>query len=435
MKTLRIFSNSIVILLFIIIFSSTTSFHISASSSSFRTTDTEIMSDINPEIFFESVDIRSFRGWIEYLTITIGKRTLNSNGNKRAMNWIEKQFQSFNSGSVETDIFGAYESVIGILPGKSGSTSNKIVVIGAHFDTVPTTRGANDNAGGVALVLEAARVLANYSDYFNYDIYFVAFNGEEQALYGSIEVVDHLKEMQKDVMICLNADMILYNDLNRSENQKQGIFFKEDDVLWSKAKYQEWGNLSERISDILGNGYCYTAPTDILHSDHGLFWKANYPALLAFAGRDSYYHQSEDTLNNPELNLTYAVETVATFTTLAAITAKFGPEVLELNDTDQDGLDNQLELILGTSRVLKDSDSDNISDAEEYQNDWNPLDPNNPSPIFTSPITTTTDSMMTTDESGSKTTDFISFLNIVMAIVFIEFLFFKKKKGKGRKNY
>ena len=244
------------------------------------------------------------------------------------------------------------------------------------------------------------------------------------------EDVNTLLEIQKDVMICLNADMILYNDLNRTENQKQGIFFKGDDVIWSKAKYQEWGNLSERISEILGNGYCYTAPTDILHSDHGLFWRANYPALLAFAGRDSYYHQPEDTLKNPELNLTYAAETVATFTTLAAITARVGREVLELNDSDQDGLDNQLELILGTSRFVKDSDSDKISDEEEYQKKWDPLDPNNPYPISTATITTTIDSMMITDEPSSRTIDFISFLQITMAIVFMKIFFFNQKKRK-----
>ncbi len=434
MKTLRIFSKFIIILLLLIMFFSPINIQASASSSSFSFNDEENHTNINPIEFFESVDIFSFRGWIKFLTETIGKRALNSNGNKRAMNWIEKQFHSFNSGSVETEIFGAYKSVIGVLPGKLSNTSNKIVVIGAHFDTVPTTTGANDNAGGVALVLEVARVLANYSGHFNHDIYFVAFNGEEQALYGSIEVVDHLKEVNKDVLICLNADMILFNDMNRSENQKQGIFFKGDDVLWSKAKYQEWGNLSERISEIFGNGYCYTAPTDILHSDRGLFWKANFPALLAFAGRDSYYHQPEDTLKNPELNLTYAVETVATFTTLAALTATFGQEVLELNDTDQDGLDNQLEIILGTSRVIKDSDSDNLSDVEEYHNDWDPLDPNNPYPISTT-TTTSIVSMMTTDESSSKSTNFTSFLHITIAIVFIQFLFFKKKKEKERENY
>lgn len=134
-----------------------------------------------PSEIFKMVRLNTFRNNIEYFTDCLGIRALNTDQNRKAKNWIEESLQSFNSNSIKTEIIGPHESVIGILSGRKHNESNKIVVIGAHFDTVPTSRGANDNAGGVSLVLEAARILSAYSYNFTYDIYFVAFNGEEQA--------------------------------------------------------------------------------------------------------------------------------------------------------------------------------------------------------------------------------------------------------------
>ncbi|MHA2156016.1 MAG: M28 family metallopeptidase, partial [Candidatus Hodarchaeales archaeon] len=188
---------------------------------------------------------------------------------------------------------------------------------------------------------------------FNYDIYFVAFNGEEAALYGSFEVVDYLVKIGKEVLICINADMILYNDPQQPINEKQAFMFKGDDVLWSSAKYEEWGNLTVRISSVLGEGYIYTkaaGTNDVftLHSDHGAFWLKKFPALFVHSGRDQYYHRPEDTLANPELNLTYPLESAKTTAVLVYLTSIYGRQVLDLSDHDGDNIDTQLELIQGT---------------------------------------------------------------------------------------
>ncbi|MHA2252761.1 MAG: M28 family metallopeptidase [Candidatus Kariarchaeaceae archaeon] len=377
-----------------------------------------------PTEIFKMVRLDTFRYNIEYLTKYLGIRALNTDQNRKAKIWIEESLQSFNSKSIKTEIVGSHESVIGILLGRKHNESNKIVVIGAHFDTVPTSKGANDNAGGVSLVLEAARVLSAYSYNFTYDIYFVAFNGEEQALYGSWEVSNYLKQ-DHDVILCLNADMILFNDPTKPEDQKQGIFYKGDDVLRSKAKYEEWGNLSVRISNELGEGYCYTGPTDVLHSDHGPFWHAGFPALFANSGRDSQYHQIGDTLNNPELNLTYSLETVSTFTTVAALTAEFGEDILIMNDSDKDGLDSQLEMILGTSDNSLDTDRDGFPDVQEYLNGWNPIDPNNPQTTNTTSINSTTLESDSLNEDNIS--EFRSFFQVPILSLYLIFYWRKKK--------
>jgi acetylornithine deacetylase/succinyl-diaminopimelate desuccinylase-like protein len=81
-----------------------------------------------------------------------------------------------------------YYNVVGT---KLGTTfPNQEYIVGAHFDSV-SNPGADDNGSGVALVLEAARILTQYDS--AYTIRFIAFDREEQGLVGSYAYVsDHI---------------------------------------------------------------------------------------------------------------------------------------------------------------------------------------------------------------------------------------------------
>src|ERR1700722_19559947 len=68
-----------------------------------------------------------------------------------------------------------------------GQPKEARILIGAHFDSVPNTPGADDNASAVAVMLGVAKVLGSRKD-----VMYVAFNGEECDLAGSREFV---KEM------------------------------------------------------------------------------------------------------------------------------------------------------------------------------------------------------------------------------------------------
>ena len=65
------------------------------------------------------------------------------------------------------------------------------VLIGAHFDTVPSAPGANDNASGTANVIELARALA--ADGLDDGVCFAAFGAEESGLYGSKALAERLR--------------------------------------------------------------------------------------------------------------------------------------------------------------------------------------------------------------------------------------------------
>jgi aminopeptidase YwaD len=87
------------------------------------------------------------------------------------------------------------------------STDRRTVVIGAHYDSVDAGPGANDNASGVATMLEIARVARDRS--YPFDLVFVAFGDEEIGLIGSNRHVQKLSDAQRQQIVAMiNLDMV-----------------------------------------------------------------------------------------------------------------------------------------------------------------------------------------------------------------------------------
>ena len=103
------------------------------------------------------------------------------------------------------------EDVLGIQPGRD---PNRVVIVGAHIDsrvtdvmnTTADAPGANDDASGVALVLEAARALSKQR--FDATIVYAVFSGEEQGLWGATLLADTVKARGWDVSAMLNNDIV-----------------------------------------------------------------------------------------------------------------------------------------------------------------------------------------------------------------------------------
>ena len=76
------------------------------------------------------------------------------------------------------------------MPGsKWGTSGDKILLVGAHWDTVPNTGGLDDNGSGVAAMLEVARALNHAKCKPKYSIMLVAFDLEESGSQGSLVFV------------------------------------------------------------------------------------------------------------------------------------------------------------------------------------------------------------------------------------------------------
>lgn len=99
-------------------------------------------------------------------------------------------------------------SVIGqnIVASRRGAVSDAVFVVGAHYDTVQTSPGADDNASGVAGVLEIARVLSGHQ--LDATLEFVLFDLEERGLTGSRAYVAKSVADGKQIIGVMNFDMI-----------------------------------------------------------------------------------------------------------------------------------------------------------------------------------------------------------------------------------
>jgi aminopeptidase YwaD len=114
-------------------------------------------------------------------------------------------------------------NVIGILPGSDPKLQNEAIVIGAHYDHLGRGgegsgsleareglihHGADDNASGVAGVLELARLLSTQNPKPRRTIVFMAFSGEEEGLIGSNYYVNHPIVPLANTVAMINMDMI-----------------------------------------------------------------------------------------------------------------------------------------------------------------------------------------------------------------------------------
>ena len=115
---------------------------------------------------------------------------------------------------------------MGVIPGKYYNTSqDRVLVVGAHWDTFGVSPGFNDNGSGVAALLDIARVLGTAACYQpDYTVFFVAFDAEESGCRGSQEFVSshlwpHLRATGGTSQGAFILDTILNFDSRKNSQQ------------------------------------------------------------------------------------------------------------------------------------------------------------------------------------------------------------------------
>ena len=225
--------------------------------------------------------------------------------------FIEKELETYGL-IVESDYFSYrgknFRNIVGRLsPHRAGS----IVILGAHFDSVQGTPGADDNASGVVVLLEAARLLARAR--VGSQVLFCAFNLEELNMIGSGYFTKKLKSAGAKVAAMISLEMVGYTD-SRPGSQKYPLGLKafypdRGDFIgvignWNSAsllrrfarQMRQVRGLPVETLSVPGNGGLIPAAR---LSDHAPFWDAGYPALMVTDTsffRNPHYHGSTDTL-------------------------------------------------------------------------------------------------------------------------------------------
>jgi aminopeptidase YwaD len=231
--------------------------------------------------------------------------------------YIENELKSFGL-AVESDPFRyrgkSYRNIIA--RGKAHSNAT-MIILGAHFDSVEQTPGADDNASGVAVLLEAARLLAGAR--LKHQLVFCAFNLEEQNMIGSTHLAKKLKQGGAKISAMISLEMVGFTD-RRPGSQKyppalSWFYPEQGDFIGVIGNWRSYSLLkrftrlmrqTQRLSveslTVLGNGFLIPA---VRLSDHSPFWDAGYPALLVTDTsffRNPHYHRPSDTIETLDLD-------------------------------------------------------------------------------------------------------------------------------------
>ncbi len=157
----------------------------------------------------------------------------------------------------------------------AGVTAPKII-LGGHYDSVPGSPGANDNASGTAVVLALARNLSNTPT--ARQAWFIAFDGEEDGLHGSRAFVNKAEpQFLSGLKAMVNFDMV-------GVNNQLGIGGTSSLTAFAR-------NIDPKVKTFGSSG----------GSDHASFANKNVPVLFFYRGDEPNYHTPNDKKVDPKL--------------------------------------------------------------------------------------------------------------------------------------
>ncbi len=172
------------------------------------------------------------------------------------------------------------------------NSAKKTVIIGAHYDhlgmgefnslstsTKDPYNGADDNASGVAAIIEIARLLKS-ENYKRNNYIFIAFTGEEMGLYGSKHYVKKEEDVLKITNYMINLDMV-----GRMNDEKKLII---NGVGTSAV----WKYVMKTID--FDSLQIVTTESGVGPSDHTSFYLNQIPVLHFFTGIHEDYHKPSD---------------------------------------------------------------------------------------------------------------------------------------------
>ena len=208
------------------------------------------------------------------------------------------------------------KNVIGVVKPQSSDDMDSPVIIGAHYDHLgyggPSSlapgvheihNGADDNASGVAAIIEIARKLMENREQLVRPIVVIAFTSEEVGLIGSTYYVKHPRYPNEKTVAMLNLDAV-------------GRMVNDGLIVFGTETAKEWTTLLSMYNKKYG--FKLTLKADGYGpSDHASFVLKKIPVLHFFTGANADYHKPSDDIekiNFPDLDkLTAYVTDIAMY--------------------------------------------------------------------------------------------------------------------------
>ena len=268
-----------------------------------------------PPLTVEETHIRDrVSGHLQALAGRIGERNLwHYSALQAAADYIENTLVQLGYRPVDEPFESRGTPVRNIIAEKQGtSMAEEIILVGAHYDSVIGSPGANDNGSGVAALLELARLLADQE--LPRTVRFVAFVNEEPPFFyspemGSLINARAARGRGDRIQAMLSLETIgHYSDRPGSQRYPfpLSLFYPHTanfigfvGNLGSRRLVHSAVQSFRRSSSFPSEGAAAPAwITGVGWSDHWSFWQAGYPAIMvtdtAFY-RYAYYHTADDT--------------------------------------------------------------------------------------------------------------------------------------------
>lgn len=287
---------------------------------------------INPEIvdLIQQINESKVLYYFEHL-LSFGVRYTGTANCTRAGQWIYDEFQTMGLETAfddwECEGFTS-RNVVATLPGMDPS-STAIYVMSAHYDTVLTSPGANDDGSGIVAMLAIAELLSHVS--FNHTLRFIAFSGEEVGTYGSYMYVQEAYSRGDNIVGVLNIDIVGYAETTEGGNILR--FSHEERSSWLAAYASDVSNIYHEyvalhIEDIPN----YPGADNQAFVDYGYdgVWIAQHDA-------NRVGHSPDDTLEH--INITYQTKVTRL---LLAVLAELAQQPIPLQVILTSPLENQV---------------------------------------------------------------------------------------------
>ncbi len=189
------------------------------------------------------------------------------------------------------------------------------ILVGAHYDAVPGTPGADDNASGVAVLLELARWFAAHPA--RYPVRLIAFDLEEYGMQGSTAYAEQVVQTGEPIRLMLSLEMLGYfSQAPQSQTYPAGLqFFYPDQgdfiaLIGTVPTIPEMLHLRKYLRQAtvpcqwLPAGWQGKLVAATRLSDHAPFWDRGDRAIMvtdtAFL-RNPHYHQPSDRIDTLDL--------------------------------------------------------------------------------------------------------------------------------------
>jgi hypothetical protein len=272
---------------------------------------------------------------------TLSDAKSDTRGIGAARRWIKAEFDAIsarNGGRLKVEMDSYMQApgrrvpkatelvnVVATLPGKQPFSAGRTIVIGGHYDSIPTIRGdetdsnsdapgANDDASGTAVVLELADVLTSRD--FDATLVFVAFAGEEQGLLGSGHFAETARAAGRDIEAMITNDIVGNTEGGdgRRDNHTLRVFSEGLPAAESPlaARLRAVGGENDSPSRQLARYIKETADNYIPDfrvrmvfrtdrymrgGDHQPFLQRGYPAVRFTEPAENYTRQHQDVRN------------------------------------------------------------------------------------------------------------------------------------------